>query len=278
MTKEMTNKEIKNIISNFKKYLQKNNTLLKVEKGSDPFIDNCYTSSSNIVGVYFPNTKIIFLDSTLNSFYDFVCIGKNWRNEEGFVLQLKSEYEVGVSLSEYIFQAFKPLDDDFFKIKDQIENDIKDIEKSLIMLSSFKQVYKKDGSPFKDYNKNFIYNTFEGKIENPGFCPERSFSGTIYSIKIYFHNYNFIYYLNKKELENKYIYFDLFFTFEKCLKVIQDQKEKQEKRLWQLKEALKNLEKLYNQAKKLKTFFNDKKEILNSESYYYLSDFIRKGL
>ena len=91
MTKEMTNKEIKNIISNFKKYLQKNNTLLKVVKGSD--LENCYTSSSNITGVYFPNTKIIFLDSTLNKFYDFVCIGKNWRNEEGFVLQLKSEYE-----------------------------------------------------------------------------------------------------------------------------------------------------------------------------------------
>ena len=276
MTKEMTNKEIKNIISNFKKYLQKNNTLLKVVKGSD--LENCYTSSSNITGVYFPNTKIIFLDSTLNKFYDFVCIGKNWRNEEGFVLQLKSEYEANFHFNDYIFQAFKPLDDDFFKIKDQIENDIKDIEKSLIMLSSFKQVYKKDGSPFKDYNKNFIFETPKGEKKNPSFYPDRSFSGFLYSIKIYFENYSFKYYLDKKELDNNYIYFDLFFTFEKCLKVIQDQKEKQEKRLLQLKEVLKNLEKLYNQAKKLKTFFNDKKEILNSESCYYLSDFIRKGL
>lgn len=275
-SQEMKTKEIKNILVTFRNYLASKSSILKVERGADPFNENCYTSSSSINGIYFPNTTFILNDNFAdNNFYKFICIGKNWRDEEGFFLQLKDS---SVNLDEYIFKPFHPLDNEYFKIRERIEEEIKNVENSLIMLSSFKQVYKKDGTIFKDYKRNFIYKTSSGEERNPNFEVNHSFSGFIYSLTIYFDDYEFTYYLNDTEIEKKYIYMESILTFERCIDLVKEEKERREAYLQKLKGVLKNIEKLYLQAKEAKEEFKKKADALNKESNYYLYDYLRRGL
>ena len=282
----LTEKEKKEVLKQFKNYLESNKNTLEIkENGIDPFKENCYISNNDVIsGIYFPNNEIIIKEgSHRDLFYDFVCIGKNNRGELGYYAQLKPEKynENGAplgALCENIFKPFIKINENYFKIKNEMNEALKDYESNLNILKSFKVVTKKDGSMFKDYNKNFIF-TSNQEEKSPIINCDRSYSyNYIYSIEIFFnYNYKIRYYLTEEEKEKQekkfYKIEDLYTPNDLYNKIILKEIEETQKKIQELKKNLKDLLKDFLKIEKKKFNYEKEKEKYYKNNYF-LNDFM----
>lgn len=150
-TQEMTQKEINDSLMLFKKYLKK----ISYEH-ANPTQENCYISSSDIIGVYFPNTQF---KTKLHQNYNLTCISKV-NNKLGVIFVKKDEINDKLSefLPLYFFEDFDTLlySRYFLQIREEINKDIKQTEELKNVLLNIKRVYRVNGQPFKNLLENFM--------------------------------------------------------------------------------------------------------------------------
>lgn len=182
LTQSMNEKEIKEGLKLFKKWI----TLSKTKyTHANPLEQNCYTSGSYIIGVFFPNT--VFETLPAHSHYEICSISKVG-GELGLVYSLKDSANIPerarVYFNEFIFEDFTTLiyGSHYKTVKNKIEKRIKEYKKDIETLKNIKRVYKKDGGNFADTLRNF-----EGARIYFDFC---ILSPCVSSIKI---NYDQIY-------------------------------------------------------------------------------------
>ena len=154
-TQPMSEKEIKNALSLFKKYIVMAGITYTHE---NPINQNCYISSSDIIGVYFPNTQFDQLKK--HSHYD-ICSLSKVGGQLGIVYSLKDNAAIPerarIYFDNYIFEDFIDLlyGYHFKNIYKKLEKRIKDYTETLNTLSKIKRIYKKDGGNFADTLRNF---------------------------------------------------------------------------------------------------------------------------
>ena len=152
---------------------------------------------------------------------------------------------------------------EFENIYTEIKNEI--IKKSFEIetLKSFRQVTKKDGEQFKDYNKNFLYNEYFKSWNNtpnktddkkPIFSILYNYtSNCIYGIKILMGStciYLFVESYQKKTLEE--------FAPNEIYKLIKMELIKRNSEIEQYKKTLDNLQKVYTEFKKINNEYKSK--------------------
>ena len=94
---QMTTKEQKQALIYFNEWIKKGNA---TTKHANPTQENCYISSGDIWGLYFPNTQII-LNNANKHHYNFLCVAKNNYNVLGVVYSLKMNFTIMASLKDY---------------------------------------------------------------------------------------------------------------------------------------------------------------------------------
>lgn len=155
-TQEMNNQEILECVKLLKQAIKERKITFE---HANPIEQNCYTSSSDIIGVYFPNS-VITLESekVQNKFYRFCALAKV-NNKLGIVKVLKDDVkeEIKIAFAPYKFIDFDTFlyGKEYLCIKEGIERDLVIYMNKLEKLNKVKRVYKKDHKPFKDILKNF---------------------------------------------------------------------------------------------------------------------------
>lgn len=261
---ELNEKEQKEAIKEFEKYIKSDRSIIDNIKGCEP-LQYCYTSSSSLAGVFLPNNEITLKQH--QRFYDFVCIGKNENNQLGLWLGLKSEhFENGNPkgwLQEYIFIEFVYIDYHYFDIKNKIIADIKELKEDIKTLESVKLVSKKNGDAFSIYNKNFEYNVkWSDKPLNPEIECNYNYRGFLTSIDINFNNYK-LYHLLKDDEHDKFISLENYKKPFEMYRIIQAELLMLKERLTKKESILKNSLKYFLKAEKIK------KEYIKKKSEFY---------
>lgn len=159
-TQEMTEKEIEESLKLFSKLLKRNGYGYQ---HSNPLQENCYISSSDVIGVYFPNSVI---EHPTHKNYNLIALSKV-NNKLCVVFSLKDEIyfrqqenppkNIYFYLDQYKADTIESLlyDYDFLKIKEKITNRIKEYNETIEVLTNIKMVSKKNGEPFANVLKNF---------------------------------------------------------------------------------------------------------------------------
>jgi len=159
ITQEMTQKEINESIKLLKLCIKEN----KINYTRyNPTQDNCYTSSSDIIGIYFPNT--IFIKCQPNNEKESknyeLCALSKVGGELGIIQSLKDD--TSEELKRY-FAPYKFISFDMFlygqhykAIKRGILQDIECYTERLNFLEGIKRISKKNGEDFQDVTKNFV--------------------------------------------------------------------------------------------------------------------------
>ena len=155
---EMSDAEIKEAIKLF-------NIAIKCGKinykHADPIKQYCYTSSSDIYGVFFPNSEIIFND---NPDKDFLGLAKDQKNnllivytfKNSFINSLDSEKMrawASAWHSEKLF--YFVYDSNEVNFVEKMQREINAINDEVTVLKSIKLIYNKDGSEKADILKAF---------------------------------------------------------------------------------------------------------------------------
>ena len=127
------------------------------KKEHSPFLENCYLSTQDIEGLYFPNSELTSIFH--KTFYDVECIAKVG-GALGVCFGLKDKYifsEKPIYLYDYVFISFEEMffDKNELKIKNKILERIKHYEECYTTLTKIKRVRKKNGDNFADLLRNF---------------------------------------------------------------------------------------------------------------------------
>lgn len=157
-TKEMTQNEIKEALANFKKCLKMG---LFTYEHADPLKEYCFISSSDIMGLYFPNSEIKTQAKMGFSpcWYDFIALAKvgdalgfvvsfNEENAPDAIKRFEVNEDIFVSFNEVLFSPEER------RTIEEIEARINDLKSDLKVINNIKYITKKDGKPFKDIFKN----------------------------------------------------------------------------------------------------------------------------
>lgn len=149
ITEEMAEKEIAEGLKLFKKCL-----LNWGYDGANPMQQNCYISSSDIIGVYFPNSFIKAKD--IHTSYIVASVSKVG-GVLGVVFSLEDGNQFANILPPYYFEDFNRLlyTPEYREIKAKQEQKIKGYNERIDMMQRITRVYKKDGKDFADILKNF---------------------------------------------------------------------------------------------------------------------------
>lgn len=170
-TVEMTDKEITEALSLFEQAIRERPECFNIEF-NDPITQNAYTSSSSIIGVYFPNSKITVLktaDGDDYSAYEVTALSKGEDGEYWLMLDRNDElinsmirkHLTKERLNEiYPEEAAVKLDSIIVGYEErQIRRDLKQAlenqKKELAAVENISYATKKDGNPFKTLNSNF---------------------------------------------------------------------------------------------------------------------------
>ena len=280
---ELTNKEIKKVLTGFTSYINSNNSIIEEIKNADPIKENCYISSGAVVGVFFPNTEIIL--NKYYNFWDFACLGKNENNELGFWLSLKPEhYENNHPkgyLQEFCFIPFIVIDSKYFEIKKRIENDIQELKNKLFTLNSIKPNYKKNGSSLANINKWFTCkykNKYTGTENENNIVFEASRSwgdSTITSIKItFYYNYEEYHYLQEKD-KNKFLDVERYRNQNEWINYFEYLKNECIQRIEEKELILKNSLKIFRKAEALKDSYKKQKAEIKKDGGYYFNEYLK---
>ena len=167
-TQEMTEQEIREGLKLFKKYLKKISYT-----HADPIEQNAYTSSSCIIGVYFPNTQ--FTTPNHRS-YDLASVSKV-DGVLGVVFSKKDDLPndaLSRDLPDFIFEDLDGLLYPYTmrKIRGRMQDNLKHYTRVYEALCNIKQVKRKNGEQFAQVLKNFEsplalsfnYTFFDAKI------------------------------------------------------------------------------------------------------------------
>lgn len=233
ITQEMSNQEKAEGLKLLKKYLTKQKATIT---GAVPYHFNAYSSSSDVIGVYFPNSKIEVESLKLMT---VLCIAKV-DNAIGLVFAYDKEKISKIERegirnfysnksNELDFVGFDHLiyDYDCLEIKKKIEARIKDYEKDLKTLKSVEVTTKKDGKPFAKLENNF---------KNVNITSAYRWRVDVYSVGLY-HSV----YLHRDSNNH-----DKDITIEEVKTLIFKEIERIKERLAKEKQALKDLEKNYS--------------------------------
>lgn len=159
---DMNDKQIENAISLFKQTLRDRHKLFTYS-GLPLEESCCYTSSSYIKGVYFPNSVVSFLPYKDR---EARCISMSKDGEYCLVLALKENLDpYNESQLARIKQVCKPYryiplrkilySYEEERIREEFQRYASDCERDLEAWKHLKRVYKKDGTPFARLDANF---------------------------------------------------------------------------------------------------------------------------
>lgn len=245
-TQNMSEKEIKEGLKLFSLYIQKTNTTIR---NADPIKENCYITSGDIIGVYFPNSEILTPEHKY--FYDFCSISKV-NNELGVIWSLKDEKHDPETmrplgwLNEYIFCSFDEAiyGSQFVDAKHELLKRTRAKEKELNALKSIKRIYKKDGGQFAEFTKNYnVKFILEKSFSNVGYCWAKfCFNYDDYTIYLKSENVLTIEYMDQCIAENIAKVENKIKEYKNALKSLLKDFAKVQKATQQLKEVLKNNE------------------------------------
>ena len=159
ITQEMTQKEIDESVKLLKVAIKEKRLFYK---NANPTQDNCYTSSSDIIGVYFPNTtftKCQAYQKQESKYYEFCALSKVG-GELGIIESLKDDVceEIAKVFAPYRFTSFDLFifGQHYKAIKKGILRDIAQYKETLNFLENIKRTTKKSGDDFQDITKNFV--------------------------------------------------------------------------------------------------------------------------
>lgn len=249
-TQEMDEKEIKESLKLFSKLLKKE---WLTYKHANPIQENCYISSSDIIGVYFPNTEF---EQNIHPRYNLNSISKV-NDELGIVFSLRDPQELGerarIYFSNYIFEPFETLlySRSFLNVRKKIIKRVLNYKSELLTLEKIKRVYRKSGQDFANVLKNF-----EGVNMRFDFC---ILSPCVSSVVI---NYDQIRLYRKDELKK----LSNVPTVGEIENLLQEQKKRVKNYLNESEKDLKNLEKNFAKFEKIT---EQLKNFRNTVNHYY---------
>ena len=158
---EMTNNEILKGLKLFSQAIKLNKISYA---NANPLQQYCYTSSSDVVGVYFPNSQIDYSQP----YYEFIAMVKSG-NQLGICYTYTSEYlqeltknateegkkHIYERLEQYYFISFDRIiyTNEELNIIEKLKRECDTTRKDIETLKHIKIVYKKDGKPFADISK-----------------------------------------------------------------------------------------------------------------------------
>lgn len=168
---EMNEKEIEKGLILFAQYLKKAH--IETEH-ADPLKENCYTSSSDITGVFFPNTT--FKGEQIGRLYEITAISKRG-GKLGIVKTLRDGVE-SKNLAFDLFYTFESLlySGEELIIMRKIDESINYHKNEIATCERLKTVSRKNGEQFKNLLQNFegVSVTFDHSV----------FTAAVTSIKI----------------------------------------------------------------------------------------------
>lgn len=159
-TEIMNDKDITLSIKYLKKALSKK---VFTYEHADPIEQNCYISSAGcIIGLYFPNTKIM---QKRHPSYN-VCSLSKVGGVLGVVYSLKEECKtdkLAKYFEEFIFESFEQVlyPVEFGRVREHIQRNRQAYAEDVRKLENIKRVYKKDGGNFARFLDNFKGGTIE---------------------------------------------------------------------------------------------------------------------
>lgn len=151
-TKPMTQEEVKEALKLFNAVIKKG---VITYEHANPMQENCYISSGDYEGVYFPNSEIKMSFDTES----FICVCKygyiynNYQDKIGVLYDYECENpNIGgvyfISFDELLYTRFER------EIREEMIKRINECKKDLITLKSIRFITKKDGKYFQDLLKN----------------------------------------------------------------------------------------------------------------------------
>ena len=151
-TKPMTQEEVKEALKLFNQCIKK--SVITYEH-ADPIKENCYISSGDIEGIYFPNSEI----KMINENYEFVSVSKygyqfsDYNNNLGVIYYYQSKM---LGKEDYYFISFNDLLYTRMEqeIREQAQKQIARAKAELKTLNAIKFITKKDGGNYEDLLKN----------------------------------------------------------------------------------------------------------------------------
>lgn len=161
-------KEIKKMLSNYevmtdeeqKQALKEFRQVIKMGRISythaDPLKENCYITSGEIWGLFFPNSEIV-AENYKPEKYEFIAVIKNGGDFGAVFEDVTDAPQKFAFIDPYIFVPFRDMiyNRTESRIIQELEQRIKTAEKDLFILNNIKYVTKKDGAPFENIKKNF---------------------------------------------------------------------------------------------------------------------------
>lgn len=151
-TQEMKEQEINLSLELLKKAIKRG---VITYEHANPLEQNCYISSNDIIGVYFPNTKLKVLNHI--SYDPFALCSIGGVLYLAFSLKDDASDFARKHLDNYLFEDLETLayGRELLEIKKEIKRNIKEYENILKVLEQIKTERKKDGTPFKNVLQNF---------------------------------------------------------------------------------------------------------------------------
>ena len=143
---EMNTNEIKEAIKQVKQCIKKG---VITYTHANPIEQNCYISSGDVIGLYFPNSEIDYY----KEHFDFVAVVKKGE-KLGICYEFKEDFRNNGSqwTQGYFFASFDELlnSPNELRLIEAINKDLRQYNDDLEILNNIKLIYKKDGGEFKN--------------------------------------------------------------------------------------------------------------------------------
>lgn len=266
LKKTITQEERKNILSMFKQALKERSNIIKDLRNSN--INNtidqaCFISSgfNGIAdGIFFPNSEMAYL----NSKKEFICLCI-YDGEPSICLNYPDDPIFKSFKNQYYFISLESIiyNREELERRKEIKNYISNYENKMQLLKSIYRVYKKDGSDFQNFFKNF-----DSKLKYFSMNFDGSSRVDIYASELlengFYKRYNDTIYLSGSGFTTENI------TASQFMYLINEDIEKYKK---YIDEYNKKLNTLHDEALKIEKIFNDLK---NKKDQFINKDFFRK--
>lgn len=159
-TVTMTQQDINTALTMLKKIIKAGYIEIATESSQD-LNANCYISSGDVEGVYFPNTILKETATSLKKHpsYNILALAKNEAGALGVVYALKDDIKQELKRFYNNIYIFETLDNLYYTYYEKealskLNNNIKELEKENYFLSMIKYQCKKDGGDFSQLEKN----------------------------------------------------------------------------------------------------------------------------
>ena len=156
---EMTKQEQTEALKHFKNAIK--NRLIEYDKQhADPTLENCYISSSDLIGIYCPNSVITKING-IGNWWTFRALAKT---DQGLGIALiTNDDKMPEAVKKFYVNDFDFITfDELFYSKEELQtiqelnNKIKEYNDTIKVLNYIQFTTKKDGSDFLDLTKNII--------------------------------------------------------------------------------------------------------------------------